>query len=44
MNVALIYIDKLPLDGDNKFILDFSTEDSTQKLILIKKLIIIFRA
>ena len=37
MNVALIYIDKLPLDGDNKFILDFSTEDSAQKVNFDKK-------
>ena len=37
MNVALIYIDELPLDNDNKFILDFSTDDSTQKINFDKK-------
>ena len=37
MNVALIYIDELPLDNDNKFILDFSTDDSTQEINFDKK-------
>ena len=37
MNFAFIYVEKLPLDGDNKFILDFSTDDSTQKINFDKK-------
>ena len=37
MNVTLIYIAELPLDSDNKFILDFSTDDSTQKINFDKK-------
>ena len=32
MIVALIYIDELSLENDNKFILHFSTDDSTQKI------------
>ena len=37
MNVALIYIDELPLANNNKFKLDFSTDDSTQKINFNKK-------
>ena len=37
MNVALIYIDELSLDGDTKFVLDFITDDSTQKINFDKK-------
>ena len=37
MNVAFIYVDELPLDGDNKFILDFPTDNSTQKNNFYKK-------
>ena len=37
MNVAFICVDELPLDGDNKFVLDFSTDDSTQKSNFDKK-------
>ena len=42
MNVALIYIDELPLANNNKFKLDFSTDDSTQKINFNKKNINIF--
>ena len=37
INVAFIYVDELSLDDNNKFILDFSTDDSTQKINFDKK-------
>ena len=40
MNVALIYIDELPLANNNKFKLDFSIDDSTQKSNFNKKTLI----
>ena len=40
MNVALIYIDELPLANNNKFKLEFSTDDSTQKINFNKKTLI----